>query len=293
MASGEVAVDKGAGSGLACAGDGQGVGMRRFLRMGAAVATLCWGGGVAAQTAPVPIDPADWITHDDYPVAALQQGLSGTVEVAFAVDPTGRTTGCSITKSSGSAILDDAACNAMLPRARFEPAKDAGGKAVAGTSPRRVRWSLPSTVASATPVRSFALIEHLTFDAAGKIVGCTGRAAGEIGGELPVCLRAGDSLVASQFMTGRYRNGVATRLVTQSVADDPMPPDVPGSDLPPHWTVERTFTLLPDGMVADCAQRESGKGIVPCETRGNYASPSDGRPHRVAFETRWAFQPNK
>ncbi len=267
--------------------------MRRFLRMGAAVATLCWGGGALGQSAPVPIDPASWITHDDYPAEALTKNLAGTVELAFAVDPAGRATGCSIVISSGSTILDDAACNAMIPRARFEPARDASGKAVAGTSPRRVRWTLPSTVASPAPAHSFALIEQLTFDGDGKIVGCTGRASGDIGAEMPACLRVGDSLAVSQFMTGRYRNGVATRMVTQIVEGDTMPLNAPTSDVPPNWTVERSFTLQPDGVVADCSQRESGKGIVPCETGRSYAPPLDGRPHRVSYETRWAFQPAK
>jgi len=54
--------------------------------MGAAVATLCWGGGVTAQTKPVPIDPASWVTNDDYPVDALGKGEKGPVRFVLSVD---------------------------------------------------------------------------------------------------------------------------------------------------------------------------------------------------------------
>lgn len=267
--------------------------MRRFLRMGAAVATLCCGGGALAQTGPVPIDPANWVTQDDYPAEAMRNGESGLVAFEVQVDANGKPAVCRTTTSSGSASLDATTCRLVAERAAFHPATDVKGGPVASKWQMRVKWNLPSTVIAQAPARSFGLIEQLTFDGEGRITGCTGRASGELGSEMEVCLRVGDALVVSQFMTGRYRDGVATRVVKQVVEGDPMPSDAPTSDLPPNWTVERSFTLRPDGTVADCSQRESGKGIVPCEAGRSYAAPADGRPHRVAFETRWAFQPNK
>lgn len=267
--------------------------MRRFLRMGAAVATLCCGGGAWAQTDPQAKDAHLWVTQDDYPAEALQKGEAGIVAFETQVDPAGKPTSCQTTQSSGSAILDTTTCRLVMERGSFKPATDAKARSVAGKWKMRVKWNRPSTVVAPTVVRSFALIEQLTFDAQGNIADCAGRASGELGSEMPVCLRVGDSLVVSQFMTGRHRNGVATRTVRQLVEGDPMPADAPSSDVPPNWIVERNFTLQPDGTIADCSQRESGKGIVPCETRGSYTPPSNGRPHRVTFETRWAFQPNK
>ncbi|KQM57276.1 MULTISPECIES: energy transducer TonB [unclassified Sphingomonas] len=246
-----------------------------------------------AQTPPVPIDPASWVTNDDYPAEAMKNGESGLIAFETQVDANGKPISCRTTTSSGSANLDATTCRLVMARASFRPATDAKNGPVTGKWSMRFRWSLPSTVVTPTPIRSFGLIEHLTFDAEGKITGCNGRASGEIGTELPVCLRVGDMLVVSQFMTGRYRNGVATRTVTQLVEGDPMRPDAPTSDVPPNWTMERRFTLQADGRVADCSQRESGKGIVPCETPTGYAPPSDGHPHRVTFETRWVFQPAK
>lgn len=267
--------------------------MRRFLRMGACVATLCCGAGAVAQTDPKAKDAHLWVTQDDYPAEALQKGESGIVAFETQIDPAGKPSGCRTTASSGSAILDATTCRLIMERGSFRPATDANGQPVAGKWQMRVKWNPPATVVSPTVARSFALVEHLTFDAAGRIVDCAGRSSGELGSEMPVCLRVGDTLVVSQFMTGRHRNGVATRAVRQLVEGEPVPSDAPLSDLAPNWTVDRNFTLQPDGTITDCSQRESGKGIVPCEIRGRYVPPTDGRPHRVTFETRWSFQPKQ
>ena len=68
---------------------------------------------------------------DDYPATALQNGEEGTVQARLQVDPQGRVSGCSIIRSSGHASLDDATCNILRKRARFTPARDAHGNAVA------------------------------------------------------------------------------------------------------------------------------------------------------------------
>ncbi|RSV31880.1 energy transducer TonB [Sphingomonas sp. ABOLH] len=116
--------------------------MRRFLRMGAAVATLCWGGGVCAQTPPERIGAATWLTDDDYPEVALRRGEEGVVKFAIDVDRRGRVEGCRILESAG-ASLDQATCRGLLTRLRFKPARDADGKAVAGVWQREMRWKLP------------------------------------------------------------------------------------------------------------------------------------------------------
>ncbi|WP_082467545.1 MULTISPECIES: energy transducer TonB [unclassified Sphingomonas] len=134
----------GAVSGLACAGKrGRGMSMRRFLRMGAAVATLCWGGGVIAQTPPERVGPATWLTDDDYPAEALRRGEEGVVKFAIDVDRRGRVAGCRILQSGGL-TLDEATCRGMVTRLRFKPARDADGKAAAGVWQREMRWRLPS-----------------------------------------------------------------------------------------------------------------------------------------------------
>lgn len=84
-----------------------------------------------------------WITTDDYPGAALRAEEQGVVSLAVQVGSDGRVTGCSVTASSGSATLDSAACRLYQRRARFEPARDDAGNAVATSYNDRVRWQLP------------------------------------------------------------------------------------------------------------------------------------------------------
>ena len=82
------------------------------------------------------------MTNDDYPLAARRAGLEGTVYFRLDIDAEGRPSACTITQSSGHAVLDDATCPLLMKRARFNPARDDTGKAVAGSWNSRFRWSL-------------------------------------------------------------------------------------------------------------------------------------------------------
>ena len=90
----------------------------------------------AAQTAEVPpvraqANLGDFIGSSDYPAAAQSSGEQGIVAFQLSVSPDGRTTDCQVTASSGSASLDETTCRLMIERARFAPARDAAGNAVA------------------------------------------------------------------------------------------------------------------------------------------------------------------
>src|SRR3990167_11258098 len=63
--------------------------------------------------------------QENYPARALRAEIEGTVGVRVSVTPDGRVGSCQITGSSGSPILDDAACKGMERYARFDPALDA------------------------------------------------------------------------------------------------------------------------------------------------------------------------
>ncbi len=268
--------------------------MRRFLRMGAAVATLCCGGGVLAQTDPVPIDPASWVTQDDYPIEALNANEGGTAAMTIQVDARGAVTGCTITQSSGSAALDATSCRLMRERGRFTPATDAKGQPTASSAHRRINWNAPTEAGTIRmPLTSYALIERMTIDEGGQITECTTRHVGELGYLTVGCLKEGDKYWMQKLLGGRLRNGVLTGVSTLLVEGDRLPPDAPTSDLPPYWTVDRTFVVRPDGSIVGCIQRESSKGTVPCEMMQSYMPLADGRSRKVMSETRWAFQPAK
>ncbi|HEX4846885.1 MAG TPA: energy transducer TonB [Novosphingobium sp.] len=93
---------------------------------------------------PVPTgNPGVWVQQSDYPPAALREEREGNTGFRLYVDATGRPTACTVTSSSGSPDLDETACEMMMLRARFKPARDSKGLPTAGTFASRVRWVLP------------------------------------------------------------------------------------------------------------------------------------------------------
>jgi protein TonB len=107
---------------------------------------LLWAPVAVAQQAvtdPVPAgDPPSWITQNDYPSRAKAKHEQGDTGFRLEVDATGRVSGCTITASSGSALLDGTTCAAMRMRARFKPAQDAAGNKVAGSWSSVFHWRL-------------------------------------------------------------------------------------------------------------------------------------------------------
>ncbi len=80
--------------------------------------------------------------QENYPARALREEIEGTVGVRVTVTPDGRATGCSVTASSGSDILDSAACAGMERYARFEPALDDAGNPTSGSYSTRITYRL-------------------------------------------------------------------------------------------------------------------------------------------------------
>lgn len=70
------------------------------------------------------------LKNSDYPRTAGEMGVGGTVSVRYTVATDGRVTHCAISASSGNAILDETTCRLIEQRFRFEPSRDADGRAV-------------------------------------------------------------------------------------------------------------------------------------------------------------------
>lgn len=87
-----------------------------------------------------PSNPADWITSDDYPMAALRNNEEGIVTITWAVNGDGRVDDCKTLRTSGHDSLDRAACDAITRRARY-PAVPSGSLPRVFT--RRVVWQIP------------------------------------------------------------------------------------------------------------------------------------------------------
>lgn len=67
----------------------------------------------------------------NYPSRAAREEREGRVGVRVAIGPDGRVTSCSVSSSSGSPDLDEAACDGMTRYARFNPAQDSAGNPIA------------------------------------------------------------------------------------------------------------------------------------------------------------------
>lgn len=108
-----------AGAGTGAGGIGTGTGT------GGAGSGMGGGGGGPARRV------AGGIRDSDYPQSALRERVSGTVFVQFTVQPNGRVTGCTVTRSSGSPLLDQTTCRVVEGRFRYRPATNAAGEPIA------------------------------------------------------------------------------------------------------------------------------------------------------------------
>jgi len=102
-----------------------------------------------------PMDPASWITTDDYPPSALRARAEGTSGYQLDIDPAGQVTNCMITQTSGTASLDETACALLRARGRFKPAVDRSGHTIAATYTGRVRWQIPDDGGAAMALGHF------------------------------------------------------------------------------------------------------------------------------------------
>jgi protein TonB len=80
--------------------------------------------------------------QENYPARAIRDETEGTVGVRVTIGPNGRVTACSVTSSSGSSVLDEAACDGMTRYARYNPALDDAGNPTTGSASTRIVYQL-------------------------------------------------------------------------------------------------------------------------------------------------------
>ncbi len=115
----------GPGFGAGGVGDGRGAGRGGDGRGGGGDGGR---GGLGRETPPRHLSGR--LSDRDYPRAAGEAGVSGTVSVRFTVGVEGRVTDCWITRSSGSRLLDVTTCQLIERRYRFAPSRDEAGRPV-------------------------------------------------------------------------------------------------------------------------------------------------------------------
>lgn len=91
------------------------------------------------------------IKDSDYPRAALEAGVGGTVHLRFTVGVKGRVTDCTVTQSSGSALLDATTCRLIVARFRYAPSRDAQGHPVADVVTGEHVWEVWRRPEAGTP----------------------------------------------------------------------------------------------------------------------------------------------
>ena len=91
-----------------------------------------------------PRNQSRWVRRiiEDYPSRALRQEEEGTVGVRVTVGTDGKVSACSVTATSGSSILDEAACRSIQRYARFEPALNDAGNPISGNWSTRITYQI-------------------------------------------------------------------------------------------------------------------------------------------------------
>lgn len=103
----------------------------------------------------------------NYPFLAQGRSDEGRVQFRVSVDAQGVATGCVITEAAAANTLNQPTCDLILAKARFAPARDRRGRAVASTFTRRVVWTLQNGAPLAVADGHERVV--LTFDGAGKV----------------------------------------------------------------------------------------------------------------------------
>ena len=234
------------------------------------------------------------VRYQDYPAEALKKGEQGTVTVLLTVDERGGVAGCAVEKSSGSASLDAQTCRVLSERAKFDPAKDATGRPVAGAFRQRITWRMEQSAALAHgPVGNLtALIREedypasaianeeqgsvavrIAVDERGRAAGCAVEiSSGSAALDLKTCEIVKERArftparnSAGQPVPGEFRQRVAWRL------EDPL---MPAED----WSYEVVVTYHPDGKTVTCKGEGKGAYKSPSTTTSTCAEERDLSP---------------
>jgi protein TonB len=98
------------------------------------------------SSAPIPATPRgryNFFSDDDYPIASRAASEEGATRVRYLIGRDGLVSQCVVVQSSGFARLDNATCEIILRRFRFNPASsDANGQLVREQKTQTVTWRL-------------------------------------------------------------------------------------------------------------------------------------------------------
>ena len=198
------------------------------------------------RTAPAERAKADLgslIGMDDYPADALRGDEEGTVGFRLDVGPDGRVTGCAITASSGSGSLDSATCRLLTERARFTPARDSKGAAIADSLDSRILWRIDRSMS----VDRGLVVYAATIGPAGE----TSCRQGEDGAPLEPapCHETFEELKEMARAGGKP---IEHLMIITTTPEGEEEPAYPGDHGMPYLATEVLLTIAADGSRFEC-----------------------------------------
>jgi hypothetical protein len=91
--------------------------------------------------------PISWLDSNDYPRAMLAANQQGAISAHLLVDRNGKVTACKIVNSTSAKEFEkefnDTVCRGLIRRARFHPAIDAQGQAMASFWNAEIQFKIP------------------------------------------------------------------------------------------------------------------------------------------------------
>jgi hypothetical protein len=250
---------------------------------------------------PAPIRPlAALVSDTDYPAAAIRREASGTVAFVLDVDAAGTPTRCAVT-GHADPLLDQTTCDIAMARARFRPARDDRGRAVAGRFEGRIRWVLPALNETA-PFMAMRVTSIIARDAAGDLAcSISLNAADRVSRPVEACGFLAGSGAAEALRQSAAPADVIADYVMIPAGAASVPGAAPGASELVYEDVAR-LVVTPDGNVAAC--RGSGprtiravpglRGFAPaCPRQGMRfdAAPAGTSPREAEIALRVYFRP--
>jgi hypothetical protein len=106
--------------------------------------------GLKGKLAPPDVTPAyvdvplnvqgDWIRGTDFPRTRETANHHGMAVMSYTIGTSGAVDSCSVVQIDGMLSFGEAACHALMSRARFRPAHDSQGHPLQAGRIQRVRW---------------------------------------------------------------------------------------------------------------------------------------------------------
>ena len=234
-------------------------------------------------TVPKPqVDPQTLVEEADYPEEALDALAQGKVTARLAVGARGTVTGCTILTGTGSAALDEESCTLLRSGSlRFDPARDAAGRAVASSHVASLTWRLPSNAAP-LPLAGGSSLVRYTLAPDGAVAAC----AIAVSGSVPQ--RAGGSCAKDNLpydgVAATWRANTADGPVTIIRRDEFVVGGVPATPplpLPPGYKIFATrnydLDISDGGWILHCdplVSEPESTPFVTCPELARYARPA-------------------